>query len=222
MLRAILRVAILSALAAVTARCGGELTLDLQLASTGDAHGDASIDDSTAPPADAAPDGTTAGTDADADAPFDGAAHHDGCAGMSDCQDVSSGSTPTPVCDTATTHTCVECLSMSDCPAGSNRPHCDQNTHTCVSCLSDEDCNNPGMVCNKSIPRCATSCTKDSQCSVRCYTTLQYCVECLTMSDCSPTMGLPLCLPPPQGLCVQCLSDSDCPGSTCGPAHRCS
>ncbi len=55
------------------------------------------------------------------------------------CDDSTDCPSPRPVCDTAGTHTCVECVMSSDCTALATAPVCTA-MHTCGGCRVHDDC----------------------------------------------------------------------------------
>ena len=103
--------------------------------------------------------------------------------------------------NTNTSHTCVECLTNSDCPTGV----CNTNTNLCATCAQNSDCSS-GEVCDTTNGNCV-ACLSTADCSSGvCDTSSNTCVECLANSDCSAGQ---LCNTA-SNTCVLCLSDSDC------------
>lgn len=111
-----------------------------------------------------------------------GARANDGgksCSSSSDCR------APTPHCS-ATSHTCVECSTDSNCPANTV---CDTATGSCKGCLTEADCPNDKPYCDTSKGEC-TECVTD----VNCGGTGLACVDghCGSCGDdiCAPREGL--------------------------------
>jgi len=101
----------------------------------------------------------------------------------------------------SSSHTCVECLTNSDCPTGA----CNTNSNLCVTCAQNSDCSS-GEVCDTTNGNCV-ACLSTADCSSGvCDTSSNTCVACLANSDCSAGQ---LCNTA-SNTCVLCLSDSDC------------
>jgi hypothetical protein len=139
------------------------------------------------------------------------------CSSNTDCL----GDAGTPLCDTDA-GLCVQCLSSADCTK-SNALHCLNGF--CGACATDTDCSDagaPGMVCNRFIPRCASSCMNGTDCpSEPCDTTDGWCVECTSDVYCMGVQTGIHCYLPPAGVCG-CQRDTDCPSPakpTCGPPN---
>lgn len=148
---------------------------------------------------------------------------------------------PTPLCDVAT-HTCVACLSNSDCPTHlcnvalhtcktcyydrdcpGNTPYCDVDEGVCAECTPAAPCPTP-QVCVAAAHACAARCQTAADCAGSdrsiCPVASGVCVECQGDSDCSG--GLLSRCDVSLGTCFQCLSDADCPGGHCHvDGHRC-
>jgi len=82
-----------------------------------------------------------------------------------------------------------ECTTNDDC-SGSERNICRVSDGVCVECTgSDAPCD-PDEDCSEVIGECARSCMSDANCieedDSRCYTAINFCVECLDDFDCPP------------------------------------
>ena len=58
----------------------------------------------------------------------------------SSCGDSTDCAAPTPVCDTAGSKTCVQCVASTDCTTVATAPVCTATTHTCGGCRVHADC----------------------------------------------------------------------------------
>jgi len=113
----------------------------------------------------------------------------------------------TPVCNAAT-HSCVECLSTTDCTDAA-KPACDPNTNSCVECVDRTSCAAPMPACDASKHTCV-ECTAKTDCTTTgkplCDTTAEKCVACLQQSDCTSATAS-ACT---GGTCTACTKDADC------------
>jgi hypothetical protein len=93
--------------------------------------------------------------------------------------DADSGQT----CDAGS---CAECQTDRDCDRPS-LPRCDLETHSCVRCLSMSDCDD-GRLCSSAWHRCVEPCEDSDDCSDRdrpfCEREQSACVECRDSGDC--------------------------------------
>jgi len=143
------RVAFLALASFATVACG--LDFDKFDPGASPEDGSAAMSDATQDSASTpGPDGAQGGS---VDARVDGLAGVDALAGRdapSGCSTDSDCSSPSPRCNTRTSH-CVQCLTNADCPgaSGGGATKCFPASDQCVQCLTSSDCP-PGKMCSPS------------------------------------------------------------------------
>jgi Cys-rich repeat protein len=127
----------------------------------------------------------------------------------------------TPACDTAT-NTCVPCVAGSGCiaPNAQCKVNVNPAMNSCVQCLGDANCSGSTPACDLGANKCvtctstnATACMSPlSQCLTNVDPTLNACVECTAMLQCSGVR--PICDLATTNRCTACLVNGDCAGAT--------